>query len=206
MPNIHTDNEIESLAHAIEKMSEDMRDYVNNILVTERELARMNVLAHKDALTHVKNKTAYELYSNELQQHMAQERVEFAILMADVNGLKQINDAYGHERGDLYLKKSCAVLCQVFKHSPIFRIGGDEFVAVLSGEDYGKREELLMHAREEYQCAQKQPEAAPWEMASVAMGLAEYDPGTDQSVQAVFERADRNMYQDKDRLKSGASR
>lgn len=201
VPPIHTDNEIESLAQAIGQMSEDMRDYVKSILDTERELARMNVIAHKDALTHVKNKTAYERCSEELQERIGREKLEFAILMADVNRLKQINDAFGHERGDQYLKNCCAILCEVFSRSPIFRIGGDEFVAVLTGEDYLERKLLLRRARDVFQAAEELPEAEPWERASVSLGLAEYRERRDKRVKDVFERADRLMYREKDNRK-----
>jgi GGDEF domain-containing protein len=54
--------------------------------------------------------------------------------MFDLNDLKHINDRYGHERGDEYIVNCCRLICQVFKHSPVFRIGGDEFVALLRGE------------------------------------------------------------------------
>lgn len=196
-PPIHTDNEIESLAHAIEKMSEDMRDYVNSILETERELARMSVIAHKDALTHVKNKAAYELYSEELQTRIEQQPFHFALLMADVNRLKQMNDAFGHERGDLYLKNCCSILCEVFDHSPVFRIGGDEFLVVLTEQDYENRRVLLETAKLRYCALQSLPFAEPWEKASVSLGLAEFRRGVDHSVKEVFARADQLMYQEK---------
>lgn len=64
------------------------------------------------------------------------ETVEFALLVADVNGLKEANDALGHESGDQLIKNTSRCICKIFEHSPVFRIGGDEFVVILTGEDY----------------------------------------------------------------------
>ena len=47
--------------------------------------------------------------------------------------LKLINDTYGHEKGDIYLKTACNAICDVFRHSPVFRMGGDEFAVLLQG-------------------------------------------------------------------------
>ena len=67
----------------------------------------------------------------------------FAVCMFDCNCLKQINDEYGHDKGDIFLKETTRIICDVFEHSPVFRIGGDEFVAVLQNGDYENREALL---------------------------------------------------------------
>lgn len=63
--------------------------------------------------------------------------------MFDVNGLKRINDNLGHSKGDAYLKRACTMMCTCFKRSPAYRIGGDEFVAILRGGDYDHCDELL---------------------------------------------------------------
>lgn len=68
---------------------------------------------------------------------------EFAVAVFDLNDLKKVNDTLGHEAGDQYVKDSCKFICQRFKYSPVFRIGGDEFVVILEGIDYEDREEIL---------------------------------------------------------------
>ena len=68
---------------------------------------------------------------------------DFAITVFDLNDLKKINDTKGHQAGDGYICNGCKLICQKFKHSPVFRIGGDEFVAVSCGEDYENIEELM---------------------------------------------------------------
>ena len=202
VPEIHTGNEVESLSRAVKQMSEDMSDYVKNILDTEQALEQMNVIALKDGLTGVNNKTAFDRYADELNIRIkaGTEKPEFAILMLDLNFLKLMNDNHGHDRGDEYLKNCCAVICHVYTHSPVFRVGGDEFTVLLMGEDYENREELLNQVQAEFGSTSKS--AKPWERLSVAMGMAEYKPETDDKVETVLRRADRKMYLNKKKMKA----
>ena len=72
-----------------------------------------------DALTSVRNKGAFSEYLAELQGRLEREGLtDFAIGVFDCDGLKQINDRYGHDRGDEYLKAATALICQTFRHSP----------------------------------------------------------------------------------------
>lgn len=120
--------------------------------------------------------------------------------MFDCNCLKQINDAYGHDKGDIYLKETAHTICDVFEHSPVFRIGGDEFIAVLRDRDYESREALL-HLFDE-KCAEKRAaEADAWKKVDVARGLADYDPQADRSIDDVVRYADRAMYENKRSIK-----
>lgn len=200
VPKIRTDNEVASLAHAVEKMSEAMRGYVQNIVYTESELSRMIVLANKDSLTSVRNKTAYDAYVIELESKMRGGDLRFAVLMADLNHLKQINDTYGHEKGDIYLQRCCKLICNTFSHSPVFRIGGDEFVAVLMGEDYQNRDALIREARDAFQKSSADTSIEPWERCSASIGVSDYRPGEDERVETILIRADRDMYIEKVRL------
>ena len=199
LPSIKTDNEVESLAKAILKMSEAMRTYLTNFVYAEDELQRMTILANKDALTNVRNKNAYDTYIREMEERLKREPFPFAILMVDLNYLKRVNDSYGHEKGDEYIKKCCATLCETFAHSPVFRIGGDEFTVILMGHDYENRAALLQKARALFESSAADEKAAPWERISIAIGMAEYHAG--DSLEELLERADKNMYREKRRMK-----
>ena len=117
--------------------------------------------------------------------------------MCDLNNLKGINDNYGHECGDSYIKASCKLICEVFRHSPVYRVGGDEFIAVLEGHDMEHGEELLGALHAAVAVAANDGELEPWERPSVACGVAIYDPAQDVSTASVFRRADQAMYLDK---------
>ena len=116
--------------------------------------------------------------------------------MLDCNDLKQINDRYGHDKGDIFLRTASRLICRIFKFSPVFRIGGDEFAAVLQNEDYQNREELIdllnQKAAEISRSAENE-----WETVSVAIGMADYDPRNDTRVDDIVRRADFRMYENK---------
>lgn len=161
-------------------------------LNTEKELAR------RDELTGVKNKTAYNELEKSIQENIdnGMDYLPFGLIVCDTNDLKKINDSEGHVAGDGYLKKSAKLLCNIFVHSPVFRVGGDEFVVFLRGEDYSNRERLMKTlqtaVRENLQSGAG---------AVLASGMAEYIPGKDTLVSEIFDRADKAMYKNKRELK-----
>ena len=199
MPDIHTGNEVESLAQKIVLMSEALCVTVKSMLSTKMELEQMSDIARKDELTHVGNKVSYRDYVDHLQRTIEDGSAEFGIVMADVNLLKKVNDTYGHVKGDIYLQTCCSILCDVYQHSPVFRIGGDEFVVILTNRDYANRNILMMKVKTRLVDSQNAPDAEPWTSASVALGMAVYTPDTDTQVQQVVHRADNEMYADKKR-------
>ena len=149
-------------------------------------------MANKDALTKVKNKHAYSHAVAEMDEDIAGRRSkEFAIAVLDINGLKNINDTRGHRVGDEYIKSCCRIICTTFKHSPVFRIGGDEFAVILTGDDYENRQILSDSFKSIMQSN------AQRELATLAIGIAAYDRNMDTSVATVFERADNAMYENK---------
>jgi diguanylate cyclase (GGDEF)-like protein len=178
----------------VENIDEEVKKEQEHLMAlkTEKELAR------RDELTGVKNKNAYKELEESVQHNMDQgmDYLPYAIVVCDANNLKKINDTLGHVAGDEYIKASAMLLCVVFAHSPVFRVGGDEFVAFVRGSDYANRNELLEKLRSQVLENQKKGEGA-----IIASGMAEYDPDKDNLVSDVFERADKEMYENKQKLK-----
>ena len=116
-------------------------------LNTEKELAR------RDELTGIKNKTAYTELEKSVQTNIdnGMDYLPFGLVVCDANDLKKINDTKGHAAGDDYIRKSSKLLCDTFVHSPVFRIGGDEFVVFIRGDDYSNREKLMKELHEHVQ-------------------------------------------------------
>lgn len=166
----------------------------------------LNSRAYKDALTNIRNKGAYDRFLLEIREEIDQaDRDEtptpaFAICVFDCNDLKRINDRYGHEKGDLYLKASCDLICRTFRHSPVFRVGGDEFVAILQGPDFEEREAHRKIFQQQMDALKDAPD--PWKRVSMAAGLAVYDPERDRSPEDTFKRADTLMYENKRKMKN----
>ena len=165
-------------------------------LNSEKELAR------RDELTGVKNKTAYKELEKSVQSNMdnGMDYLPFAIVVCDANDLKKINDSEGHVAGDEYIRQCAMLLCNIFDHSPVFRIGGDEFVVFIRGSDYSNREELMNSLRS--QIHENQISGSGPVLAS---GMSEYVPETDSMVSEILDRADREMYEDKQKLKKHRS-
>ena len=129
---------------------------------------------------------------------------EYAVAYFDINNLKIINDKYGHEAGDAYIRNSCKLICDTFKHSPVFRIGGDEFLSIIYNDDFKNRDELLAAMKKEMETREKNPEKfSPAARVSVAAGVAVFDKKIDKDLLAVVNRADVLMYEDKFRMKKG---
>lgn len=184
-------DEVGILTKAFKKLTDHLKIYISDL----------NDLAYADALTSVHNKGAFDIYINNMEIKLKEEEEKkFAIIMFDCNSLKEINDKYGHDKGDLYLKNTCMTICESFKHSPVFRIGGDEFVAILEDNDYRFRVKLLKSF--DSICKEKIAKAKrEWERPDVARGMAVYDPKEDESVNDVVHRADKLMYENKWKMK-----
>ena len=155
-----------------------------------------NKKGYRDELTGVKNKAAFEEYEQELQERISRGRAEaFSVAVCDLNGLKEINDTRGRQAGDECIVAACRMICDIFQHSPVFRIGGDEFAAVLKGRDYVIRKELILALHD------RSVEHIGTESPVISAGYSDYIPGEDAGFQAVFERADAQMYEEKKLLK-----
>ena len=126
------------------------------------------------------------------------EELSFAIVLADLNNLKYVNDTYGHKAGDEYIKRACKLIFDTFAHSPVFRVGGDEFVVVMMGSDYENRVMLMQKIRDQVLENQQLRKGRP----IVAVGIATYDRKLDKKVSEVYERADQEMYRNKNHLKN----
>ena len=164
----------------------------------ERVLKNAMEMARRDELTGIGNKNAYQEFEKILQRKMdsGAEKVKYALVIFDLNNLKPVNDTFGHSVGDEYLRASCKMICDTFAHSPVFRIGGDEFLACLEKRDYSSRNDLIRML--EVQVADNMRRGNG---PVIAIGMSEYDPELDDSVSDVFARADALMYDNKRLLK-----
>lgn len=157
----------------------------------------LNKRVFVDALTSVRNKGAFDDYIESIQEKINRgEQIEFGIGVFDCNDLKSINDQHGHDKGDEYLKAASKLICRVFQHSPVFRIGGDEFAVVLQNDDLRNRESLVAEFNER-QKEISESAANDWEEVHVALGAAVFDQRVDQSAADVLRRADKIMYENK---------
>lgn len=180
-----------------EEKRELLEDLIKKEKQQEEEIVFARYMAYIDSLTGVKNKASYIEEVGIMEQKIADEQIEnFGLVVFDLNGLKIINDTKGHDEGDKYIKDACQLICQHFKHSPVFRIGGDEFVAILKGEDYANHKSLMQQFTDII-LSEKEKDGI-----IIASGYSDFHAGKDESFMRVFERADKNMYKCKRSLKT----
>jgi diguanylate cyclase (GGDEF)-like protein len=168
----------------------------NRVHLSEHELHRIREVVSRDALTGVKSRQAFIELERQIDELIAAGAAgDFGVVVCDMNGLKQINDHYGHKVGDEFLKEASQLICNVFSHSPVYRTGGDEFVVYLSGRDFLEKAELMVALEE-----QSKKNIASGAV-SVAAGESDFLPG-DTCFRVIFDRADKEMYINKRILKS----
>ncbi len=185
----------------LEDEKETHRAELENLLqvkqIQEAELGSVRQLAYTDPLTGVKNKNAYMEDASGIERRIKENHLcDFGVAVFDVNGLKTINDTKGHCAGDKYIKAAGKLICHEFKHSPVYRIGGDEFAAFIMGSDFKNHEKLF----EDF--AQKMKSNLEDEKVVVSFGFSEFAKEKDKTYLNIFERADKKMYDCKTRLKN----
>ncbi len=184
----------------LEDEKDARREQLESILKAEKiheiELGKTRQMAYSDPLTGVKNKMAYIEDVGQMEKRIEEEGFkDFGIVVFDLNDLKKTNDTQGHEAGDLYIKNACSLICNNFKHSPVYRIGGDEFVAFLSGEDYKNRDSILVSFNNIIE------QNLETDGIVIAFGFADYATMPEKGFMHLFECADKKMYNRKEELK-----
>ena len=206
---IQTGDEIENLYQSLLRTTENFLRYLEHLQRAKTQVADMRVkvfamdeIAHKDSLTGIKNKTAYTEEIAELDKKISAGNAEFCIIMVDVNYLKRVNDTYGHELGNTYLKNACRLTCAVFGTENVYRVGGDEFVVILKGDKVSLSKYFVTQFKSEMDHKLSNESLALWEKVSAAVGIAFYEPSKDKNADEVFKRADKEMYANKLAMKA----
>lgn len=182
------DDELGRLTRAFKKLADNVNAHITDL----------NGQVFIDALTNLKNKGAFSKEIDELQKQIdnGSEDLKFAIGVFDCDTLKIINDQYGHDKGDVYLKTASGTISMVFKNSPVFRTGGDEFAVILKDADVCSMETLV----EQFDKTADEINASvsePWEQVLISKGFTVFDPSVDHTVYDVIQRADKLMYGNK---------
>lgn len=177
------------------------RDHLLKSVLYAIERHRMHVelrnLSTTDDLTGLTNRRGFiQRAAKELK--MAEKVGRKCVLsFLDIDGLKEINDRYGHGEGDRALRVLSGKLKKIFGEEAIIaRIGGDEFTVFAPGSPEARFEaalDELRHRLDIYNFSRQNPY-----MLSVSAGVASYDPSSPCSIDALMSRADVSMYRDKE--------
>ena len=181
------DRDIEAIRERLQKTQGRLKEY---ILYT-------NAQAKRDLMTGAGSRNAYLEKVDHLNRQITGGKASFAIGIFDINNLKQINDLCGHETGDRIIIQAADALTEVFGRENVFRIGGDEFVAVMEDADREQVSRLGAQLQETILRMNRRP-VHPEAELSVSKGFAVFDPHSDADYLALFRRADQDMYSDKE--------
>ena len=176
--------EIKLLSAAFENMTTHLREHEKH----------QRSLAYRDSLTGLRNTTAYKAWVTDFEKELQSNQIDFGVMVLDVNNLKEANDRHGHDAGNKLIVTAARIISTTFKRSPVFRIGGDEFVVILQNNDLNALEELIVKFDSE--CANTFVKTDAAEIpVSIAKGFAGYDSSRDTQFADVFNRADDAMYE-----------
>lgn len=171
------------------------------ILITIHVAKAIVKLAYTDTLTGLKNKTAYkEMVDNIDKKITNQENIRFAVIVIDINDLKKVNDALGHEHGDLLIQDASDIIKHVWSDKEIYRIGGDEFVVIILDNDIEKLQRDINKFEKQIIDFRLNNKERNIHM-DMAIGMAIYDVDIDSEFVDVFRKADIAMYDNKKQKK-----
>lgn len=161
---------------------------VYKVEVEQSEKRILSKLAYTDDLCQIYNRTKY----NEVIDSLDGARTKYSIVLFDLNGLKKTNDTKGHSQGDKLIKEFATILTECFEDiGEVFRIGGDEFVVIATGEKMSRIDFALGNIR---RIEQAHSEIVNMRINS-SYGVAYSTEVNANSVNEVYSLADRRMYE-----------
>ena len=176
--------------------------YSDTVKMLKKYINKINKQAYTDAATDVGNKAAYHDAVQRIDKMSQHANGDYAIFVMDINYLKMYNDKYGHEFGDMLISDASTIIKKVFGDYNIYRIGGDEFTVIINSPGNDLCEQLVKRFKQEQELFNRN--AKHYELGvRIAIGYAVND-ATDREYADVFNRADRQMYLDKQEIKKTA--
>ena len=183
-PTSETEGRRDSLTQMREKIHTTQKEIKHYISYTKK-------LAYLDGLTLVNNRAAYVERIDRIDL-----ATPFAVMVFDINGLKYVNDHHGHETGDEIIIALSKILTTLFREQDVFRIGGDEFVVILAEAD--KEATLALYESFPTELGEYNARSELPVSLSVSRGIAFLNKKKDKAYRDVFNRADADMYKDKE--------
>lgn len=152
----------------------------------EQEFAEAQALAKQDSLTSVKNKRAFNKSEKDMDEAISQGKLDhFAVEVCEVLGTA------GKKATSEEIVDASQLICDTFRHSPVYRVDDTEFAVLIRGRDYKFREKILQILEDGINRNKASGGAV------IATGFAEFDAGLDNTVESVFERASIAMDENK---------
>lgn len=200
------------LTQKLVKISDGQQEYLQQIHselkkeIEERKKTekRLSYLATIDTLTKVYNRgTGLTLLSNQIKL-TKRNKMNFCVCFIDLNGLKQVNDTYGHQEGDEFIITICNLIKETIRECDnICRIGGDEFLIIFPDCTEDSAKDILKRIVDSLRKMNKQS-TKPYKL-DFSYGILEVDEQCECNIDEVIELADKKMYEQKKAVKKASS-
>jgi len=178
-----------------------VKDLISNTLERLRVNKLLADMAIKDPMTGLLNRRGIFAYLDLITEEAKISGKGIGVIFSDINGLKTINDAYGHRSGDDAIKIIGNVLSEVFTpYGEVARVGGDEFLCILKDHDEDGHIETLFQKVNSSLQAYNANNLESFKL-SVSMGFAKWDPTGDQTIDQVLNNSDKELYHNKRRFR-----
>jgi len=190
------------------RISDGQQEYMHKVqMELKREIQRrisveeqLHKLASTDTLTGVYNRGTGLSLLDKLLKNIRRSNGLFSICFVDINGLKFVNDNFGHHEGDELILTICGSLKDVLRDGDIIcRLGGDEFLLVFPESDTEGVKKILQRVLDTPRFRNMQNQK-PYEI-SFSYGIVEVTEENKYSLDELIELADRKMYQHKEEYK-----
>ncbi|MFZ3136839.1 MAG: GGDEF domain-containing protein [Thermodesulfovibrionales bacterium] len=157
---------------------------------------KLYALSHTDELTGMYNRRGFFTLAEQQLKLSRRMKIGICMLYADVDNLKDINDAFGHKEGDMALIETANILKKTFRESDIIaRIGGDEFVVIPVGIHGDYADIIITRLQKSIDIFNE--ERKHHYKLSMSLGIAYYNPERPCSIDELLEQADKLMYEQK---------
>jgi len=169
-----------------------------------RTLQQLRMMSTIDELTGLNNRRGFMALAQQQVRMADRTDQRLLVVFADLDGLKQVNDTWGHDEGDRALIDAADLVSLTFRESDtIGRLGGDEFVVLLTGCTRSRADALVQRLQRNLEVRNTEP-GRRFQL-SISVGVAEYDPAHPCALGELLCRADAAMYAQK-RLRSAQRR
>lgn len=187
---------------SLERLLREQRQEIADTSVSHAEelkqrdeaVSEMRMLSLTDVLTGLYNRRGFFLQAEQIYKLARRKRTKSAVIFADIDGLKRVNDELGHEAGDAMIRDAALVFRQSFRHADVVaRLGGDEFVAFTLDDE---RPEVILARIEANLRAFNLMQERPY-CVSISAGVVLVDSSAEQTLSYYVLLADEQMYAQK---------
>ena len=204
--NVTTNDEIGFLANAFNTLGADLQTSYSELKkeIAERTKLQeeLQVLSLTDDLTGLYNRRGFYTLVEHILKLAVRQKQGMFMMYTDMNGLKDINDRFGHQEGDNAIKDTAQILMENYRESDVIaRLGGDEFAVIpvgTTGDNLDLIKTRLQEKLREFNAAQKRKYTI-----SLSSGIAYFDPENPCSIDELLSKGDKLMYEDKRRNYNG---